>query len=67
MLVCTLGDLLLDVIVRLDAPIAPDTDTVRPHRASGRAARRRTSRRGSWRSATAPGSSASARAIRRGA
>jgi sugar/nucleoside kinase (ribokinase family) len=27
MLVCTIGDLLLDVIVRLDAPIAPDTDT----------------------------------------
>lgn len=27
MLVCTLGDLLLDVIVRLDGPIAADTDT----------------------------------------
>ena len=27
MLICTLGDLLLDVIVRLDAPIADDTDT----------------------------------------
>ena len=27
MLVCSLGDLLLDVIVRLDAPIAADTDT----------------------------------------
>jgi len=27
MLVCTIGDLLLDVIVRLDAPIAADTDT----------------------------------------
>ena len=27
MLVCTIGDLLLDVIVRLDAPIASDTDT----------------------------------------
>jgi ribokinase len=27
MLVCSLGDLLLDVIVRLDAPIALDTDT----------------------------------------
>jgi ribokinase len=27
MLVCTLGDLLLDVIVRLEAPIASDTDT----------------------------------------
>lgn len=27
MLICTLGDLLLDVIVRLDAPIAADTDT----------------------------------------
>ena len=27
MLICTLGDLLLDVIVRLDAPIAEDTDT----------------------------------------
>jgi ribokinase len=25
--VCTIGDLLLDVIVRLDGPIAPDTDT----------------------------------------
>jgi ribokinase len=25
--ICTLGDLLLDVVVRLDAPIAPDTDT----------------------------------------
>lgn len=27
MRVCTIGDLLLDVIVRLDGPIAPDTDT----------------------------------------
>jgi sugar/nucleoside kinase (ribokinase family) len=27
MLICALGDLLLDVIVRLDGPIAPDTDT----------------------------------------
>lgn len=27
MLVCAIGDLLLDVIVRLDGPIAPDTDT----------------------------------------
>jgi sugar/nucleoside kinase (ribokinase family) len=27
MLVCALGDLLLDVVVRLDGPIAPDTDT----------------------------------------
>ena len=27
MLVCSLGDLLLDVVVRLDAPIAADTDT----------------------------------------
>ena len=27
MLVCTVGDLLLDVIVRLDGPIAPETDT----------------------------------------
>ena len=27
MLVCALGDLLLDVIVRLDGPVAPDTDT----------------------------------------
>ena len=26
MLVCTLGDALLDVVVRLDGPIAPDTD-----------------------------------------
>ena len=26
-MICTLGDLLLDVIVRLDAPIAADTDT----------------------------------------
>lgn len=26
-MICTLGDLLLDVIVRLDGPIAPDTDT----------------------------------------
>jgi ribokinase len=26
-MVCTLGDLLLDVVVRLDAPIAEDTDT----------------------------------------
>jgi ribokinase len=27
MLICAVGDLLLDVVVRLDAPIAPDTDT----------------------------------------
>ncbi|MBW3592087.1 MAG: carbohydrate kinase family protein, partial [Actinobacteria bacterium] len=26
-MICTIGDLLLDVIVRLDGPIAPDTDT----------------------------------------
>ena len=26
-MICTLGDLLLDVIVRLDGPIAEDTDT----------------------------------------
>ena len=25
--ICTLGDLLLDVVVRLDGPIAEDTDT----------------------------------------
>ena len=27
-MICTLEDLLLDVIVRLDAPIAEDTDTM---------------------------------------
>ena len=26
-MICALGDLLLDVVVRLDGPIAPDTDT----------------------------------------
>ena len=26
-MICTLGDLLLDVVVRLDGPIAEDTDT----------------------------------------
>src|SRR5918992_3859943 len=26
-MICTLGDLLLDVVVRLDGPIAADTDT----------------------------------------
>ena len=55
MLVCTIGDLLLDVIVRLDAPIAADTDTD-ARTPSAPAARRRTWPPGSWRSATGRGS-----------
>ena len=50
MLVCTLGDLTLDVIVRLEAPFTPGDDTPATAR-SARAARRRTSRRGPWRAA----------------
>ena len=65
-MICTLGDLLLDVVVRLDGPLVRGHRTTGGRRVSAPAARRRTWPPGRPSSAARRGSSASARRTRPG-